>query len=69
MLSMPVKILANDILKYFPYFFPKMDFDISFTICLKCQSPFSRKKNLINLLFDEFAQSVKKIKALFKIIL
>ena len=37
-----------------------MDFDISFTICLKCQSLFSRKKNLINLLSDEFAQRVWK---------
>ena len=48
-LSMLGKITADDILKYFSYFYRKIGFAISCklspqeTICMKCQSLFSGK--------------------------
>ena len=61
---------ADNILKYFSYFYQKTGFDISCklspveTICMKCQSLFSEKdkKNVINLSSAESAQRVVKVK-------
>ena len=66
------KISADDILKYFSYFFPqKIGFDISCKlspkqkICKKSLSLFSgeNKNNMINLSFAELAQKGVKVNA------
>ena len=70
MLSMLGKIFsADDMLKFFSYFFQKTGFDISCklspmeTICMKSQFLFSVKnKENINLLSAELAQRVEKLK-------
>ena len=48
----------------FTNFSKKVGFDISETICMKCQSLFSgkNKNNIINLSHAKFAQSVVKVK-------
>ena len=61
---------ADDILKYFPYFYQKTGFDISCklspmeTICRQCQSLTSgkNKKNAISMSSVELAKRVVKFK-------
>ena len=62
------KYFSKQFLNIFLIFSQKIGFDIScrlsMTICMKCQSLFSgkNKKNIINLLSAEFANSMVKIK-------
>ena len=64
------KSLSRRHFKIFSYVFQKIDFDISYksspseTICMKCQSIFSRKnkKNNIRLSSAELVQRVVKFK-------
>ena len=70
MLSINVKLSADNILKYFSYFSQKTGFDISCklspleTICMKCQILFSgkNKKNINYLSSAELAKRVVKVK-------
>ena len=66
MLSTP-GIFSDDILKYFSYFSHKTGFDISCTICMKCQILFSlkNKKNINNFSSAKLAQRVVKVNQLF----
>ena len=65
-----VKISADDILEYFPYFFTKKiglgtscKLSPKETICMKCQILFSRKnkKNIMRLSSAEFAHSMGSV--------